>query len=104
MHARVATYAYSGDAHDLARQAEDGLLPIFEARAGFRAYTLVDTGDKIVSISSWESAESAEEANIAAAEWVEANIGDLVELQRTQVGEILVSTTLGVSTRVGVTA
>jgi hypothetical protein len=104
MHARVATYAYSGDAQNLARQAEDGLLPIFETRPGFRAYTLIDTGDKLISVSGWDSAEGAEEANIAAAEWVEANIGDRVELQRTQVGEILVSTTLGVSTRAGMRA
>ena len=34
MYARFATYSYTGDAYDLARRAEAGVLPIFEAQPG----------------------------------------------------------------------
>ena len=104
MHARVATYTYTGDAQDLARQAEDGMLPIFKAQPGFRAYSLIATDEKIISFSAWDSAEAAESASVAATEWITANIADQLELKNTHFGEILFSTTLGISTKAGVTA
>ena len=99
MHARIATYCYTGEAEDLVHDAEDGLLAIFEAQPGFRSYTLVDSGDRLVSFSVWDSAESAEYASMAAAEWVAANLADRTDLQKVEVGEIAVSTTFGVSSR-----
>ena len=65
MHARVAKYTYSGDVHELAGKAEDGLLPIFQAQPGFKAYSIVATDEKIISFSAWDSAESADAANAA---------------------------------------
>jgi hypothetical protein len=103
MHARIATYCYTGDAQDLVQEAEDGLLAIFEAQPGFRSYTLVDTGERLVSFSVWDSPESAEYASIAAAEWVAANLADRTDLQKVEVGEIAVSTTFAVTTRAGAT-
>src|SRR5262245_29182885 len=37
MHGRIARYRISGDPHELARRAEEGMLPIFKAQPGFRA-------------------------------------------------------------------
>jgi hypothetical protein len=104
MHGRVATYTFTGDAVDIARQAEDGMLPIFRSKPGFKAYSIFATGEKIISFSAWETAEAAEAANMAAAEWVAANLGDQVELQKAHVGEIVLSTELGVSAKDRVTA
>lgn len=98
MHGRVATYAYTGDALDIARKAEQGMLPIFRAQPGFKAYSLFATGDRVISISSWENADAAETANAAAADWVAENLADRLELQKTEICDILFSTPLGVST------
>ncbi len=104
MHARIAKYTFSGDALELGRIAEDGLLPIFQAQSGFKAYSVVASGDKIISFSAWESEEAAEAANAAAADWVAENMGDKIQLENTRVGEILFSSTLGISTKAGATA
>jgi len=104
MDGRVATYTYTGDALQIARKAEEGMLPIFRAQPGFKGYSLFATGDKVISISAWENADAAEKANAAAAEWVADNIADQLELQKTEICDILFSTPLGVSTRDRVTA
>jgi len=60
MHGRMARYAIQGDAHELARTAEEGMLPIFQSQPGFKAYSLLESGDEIISFSAWESADDAE--------------------------------------------
>ena len=104
MHARIAKYTFTGDVQELARTAEEGMLPIFQAQPGFKAYSVIDIGGKIMSFSAWESAEAADAANAAAAEWVAENMAGTVELQATHIGEILFSTALGVSTLTGARA
>ena len=104
MHARIAKYTFTGDAQVIAQKAEDGLLPIFQAQPGFKAYSVVASDEKIISFSAWESAESADAANTAAAKWIAANIADQIELKNITMGEILFSTTLGISTKAGITA
>lgn len=104
MHGRFARYEVMGEVHEIARQAEEGMLPIFKAQPGFKAYSLAASGSEILSFSAWESAESAEAANSAAADWVAGNIADQIELKETRIGEILLSTSLGVSTKAGVAA
>lgn len=104
MHARIARYTYKGDAQDLARRAEDGMLPIFQSQPGFKAYSLVQTNGEIISFSAWESAGDATAANAAAAQWVGKNLADKVDLKDTWIGEILVATALGVSTMAGARA
>lgn len=104
MHARLARYTFSGDAQDLARRAEEGLLPIFQSSPGFRAYLIVESEGEVHSFSAWDSAEQAEAANAAAAGWVAENMADEIELTEKRIGEVLLSTALGVSTKAGVTA
>jgi len=101
MHGRFARYSYTGDAHEIARQAEDGMVPIFKAQPGFQAYSLLESDDEILSFSAWDSRESAEAANVAAADWVAANIADQIELKEARIGEILLGTKLGVSAKAG---
>lgn len=103
MHGRVARYKNKGDAHALARRVEEGLLPIFESKPGFKGYSVVEAGDEIVSFSAWESEENADSANSEAAKWVADNLGNELELIDARVGEILFSTTLGVTTKAGAT-
>ena len=103
MHGRVARYGYTGDVHDIARRAEEGLLPIFKSRPGFKAYSVIETEGEIISFSAWDSAANADEANSVAAEWVTENFAGELDLKEARTGEILFSTTLGVSTKVGVT-
>ena len=104
MHGRMARYTFSGDAQELAQRAEEGLLPIFEAQPGFRAYSVIESDGEIMSFSAWDSAEQAEAANSAAADWVAANMTDDIDLKETRIGEIIFSTTLGVTTKAGATA
>ena len=104
MHGRMARYTFSGDASELAQRAEEGLLPIFQAQPGFRAYSVIASDGEIMSFSAWDSAEQAEAANAAAASWVAENMTNDIELKEARIGEILFSTTLGVSTKAGVGA
>lgn len=104
MHARIARYTFSGDAQELARKAEDGLLPIFRSLPGFKAYSVATSGDEIFSFSAWESQADAEGAGEAAGTWVAENLGDEITLTEGHIGEILISTPLGVSTKAGATA
>ena len=104
MHGRMARYTFSGDAQELASQAEEGILPIFEAQSGFRAYTVIASEGEIMSFSAWDTAEQAEAANAAAAGWVGENMAADLDLKESRIGEILFSTTLGVTTKAGATA
>lgn len=104
MHGRMARYTFTGDAHELARIAEEGMLPIFQAQPGFKSYSLVHAEGEIMSFSAWASAEDAEAANATAASWIAENIADRIELQETRIGEILLGTAIGVSTKAGATA
>jgi len=96
MHGRIARYRISGDPQELARKAEEGMLPIFEAQPGFRAYILSLSGDTLTSMSAWDTIEQAEAATPAAATWIAENIAEDIELIDVSVGEVLLSTALGV--------
>ena len=104
MHARIARYTFTGDAQELARKAEDGMLPIFQSQPGFKAYSLFESDDEIISLSAWESADAADAANEVSASWVADNLADRVQLKEARIGEILLSTPLGVGTKAGITA
>jgi heme-degrading monooxygenase HmoA len=104
MHARIARYTFTGDAQDIARRAEEGMLPIFQSQSGFKAYSLTETDGEILSFSAWESAEAADAANTAAAQWVAEHLADRIQLKESNIGEILLSTALGVGATAGARA
>ena len=98
MYARMATYGYSGDANDLARRAEAGILPIFQAQPGFKAYSVAAGDGEILSMSVWDSRADAEAGNDMAAAWVAENMAGELAAGDVRFAEILFSTTLGVTT------
>ena len=105
MYGRMARYTYTGDAQDLGRRIEEGMLPIFQSQPGFKGYTIAASDTELVSISSWESAEAAEAANKSAASWVAENMAGELEIEDKPIeAEILFSTVLGISTKAGITA
>jgi len=97
MHARMATYSFSGDAQDLARRAEQGILPIFQGQDAFRAYSIAAGDGEILSMSVWDTRADAETGNEAAAAWVADNMAGELELSNVRFAEVLFSTALGVS-------
>lgn len=101
MHARLARYTFTGNAQELAQKAEEGMLPTFESMPGFKAYSVIESDGEIISFSGWESAEQADAANIAVADWVAENMAGDIELTESRFGEVLLSTTLGVSPTAG---
>jgi hypothetical protein len=102
MYARLATYKFTGDPHELARRAEEGILPLYRAQAGFQALSLAADGDEVMSLSVWDSADQIDAVNAIAAGWVKDNFGDQMELRDVRTSEVLLSTTLGVSPKVAV--
>jgi heme-degrading monooxygenase HmoA len=98
----MARYSFSGEPQNLARRAEEGMLPIFKSQPGFKAYSLVDSDDELISFSAWDSADDAAAANAAAAKWIAENMAGEITLKEARVGEILLATALGVSTKAGV--
>jgi heme-degrading monooxygenase HmoA len=97
MHARIATYRYEGDARQLAKQAEQGMLPIFQKQPGFRAYSIAESDGEVISLSVWDTAEQIDAANSAASSWIQENLGDSLQLRDVRAGELLLSTTLSIS-------
>ena len=103
MHARIARYSFSGDGAEIARKAEEGILPVFRSQPGFKAYSVSEFGDELVSLSAWESADAAEAANALVTDWVAENLADKVQLIDARIGEIHFSTSLGIGTKTGAT-
>ncbi len=102
MHARVAFYRLrSGTFVEVVRQVEapGGLLEIFRERPGFQSYELIETGAGLISVSHWESSVQADAATNAAAAWVVEHIDDLVKLQQSDTGEIILSAMATTATR-----
>jgi heme-degrading monooxygenase HmoA len=90
-HVRIAIYSLTrGTAEETAELARAGMLQIFKAQPGFVRYglALLDDGS-VASVSVWETHDEAEAANVAAADWVAANLADRVALQNTHVGDFL---------------
>lgn len=98
MQARMATYSFSGDADDLARRAEEGILPILQSQPGFKAYSVAIGDGEVLSLSVWESRADAEAGSEVVASWVAENLADDVDLINVRYAEIKFSTTLGIST------
>ena len=98
MHPRMARYTFIGDPQDLARKVEEGMLPLFETEPGFKGYSLTSSQGEIISFSIWDTAEQAEAANAVSRDWIADNVElGQIELKETRVGEILLSTALGVA-------
>jgi heme-degrading monooxygenase HmoA len=100
----MATYKLNGDADELARRAEEGILPILQSQPGFKAYSVAIGDGEVLSLSVWDSRADAEAGSQVVASWVAENMAAEIDLISVRFAEIMFSTTLGVSTSVGATA
>jgi uncharacterized protein len=83
-----------GQAAEVGRRVERGLLPILTQQSGFVSYAAVDAGgDVAVSVSVYADRNAAEAANQAAASWVKENLADLVGPAEVTMGEQIVQAT-----------
>ena len=103
MQARMATYSFSGDGHDLARRAEEGILPILKSQPGFKAYSVAIGDGEVLSMSVWDTRADAEAGSEVVASWVAENMTE-IDVINVRYAEIMFSTTLGVSTLAGASA
>ncbi|MFO7630263.1 MAG: hypothetical protein R6W06_12265 [Prochlorococcaceae cyanobacterium] len=74
MYATLREYEGIKDPVEALQPLRDGLLAEMEALPGFIAYYFVDVGeagDRMISLSIFESSDAAAESNRIAAEWVE---------------------------------
>ena len=62
----------------ISQPVSDGFLPVISAADGFIAYFLQPAGDTLAAINIFETAEVAEAANAAAADFVAENIAPLL--------------------------
>jgi heme-degrading monooxygenase HmoA len=98
MQARLATYSFTGDADDIARRAEEGILPILRSQPGFKSYTVAIGDSEVFSMSAWDSRADAEAGNEAVSAWVAEHLADELTVQEIRYAEVKFSTSLGVST------
>jgi heme-degrading monooxygenase HmoA len=104
MQARLATYRFSGDAQDLGRRAEEGILPILKTQPGFKSYSVAIGDGEVISLSAWDTRDDAETGSEVVASWVAENMAGELELIKVQYGEIMFSTALGITMSAGATA
>jgi len=112
MVARMTTYRFRVDPHELATKAEDGLLPLLREQAGFRGYSLLaDSAEvqrgprgvgaphvrQIIAVTLWDSRAEAEAGIPAAWDWVREHMGDEVEWTDTEFVDVWLDTSHGVS-------
>ena len=67
------------------------MLEIFRDRQGFHSYELIAASAGLFSVSHWESSSQADAATDAAAAWVADHIAELVKLQQSDIGEVVMS-------------
>ena len=90
-HMRVATYRLNEGTtfEEIAEAARGGMLDTFRLEPGFRRYEVADIGDgELISISLWESRESAERGVALAREWVAENLAGKIDLESNRVGDV----------------
>jgi hypothetical protein len=98
MVARIATYSFTGDAQDLGKRAEAGILPILKEQPGFKSYSVAIGEGKVFSSSAWDSGAEAENGSAAVASWVAENMTEISLVGDVHYAEVAFSTSLGVST------
>lgn len=70
MFASVRRYHNVPDIDRLKDMCEEGLVPIFRRNPGFRAYYGIGSGTDLVTVSLYDSEESARASAKQAAEWI----------------------------------
>ena len=72
MHTTIRQYdVQRGQMSEIMRSIQDEFIPLVSAIAGFVAYEALDAGDRLVTISTFDSKEGAEESTRRATKFVE---------------------------------
>ena len=77
---------------ELVKKADEGLVPKLSELPGFRGYSLIDTGDGVVSsIAFYETSGQADESTRVASDWVRDEKLDKALPNRPQItsGEVV---------------
>ena len=92
MHAMIRTYETSASTTEIARRVEAMILPLLQARPGFRGYWAGRSETGVFSVSLFDTMESAEAAHEAVRGIVAANLAELLPLAPVVTrGEVLVA-------------
>jgi heme-degrading monooxygenase HmoA len=76
------------------RRATEELLPRFRRQPGFVSYQLAKVDDRsIISISTWETKDAAENANRVAAEWAKGALPEIIVSSKFYFAEIAFDST-----------
>ncbi len=78
---------------ELVKKADEGLVPKLSELPGFGGYSLIDTGDGVVSsIGFFDTSEQADEATRVASTWVsDEKLGDILpNSPKITAGEVVV--------------
>ena len=94
MFIRIRKYTVRhGASEELTRRVDEGYLPLLRQMPGFKGYYLLDGGpDVLVSISVFDSAETALASSEKTAAWVRNNALELVKgVPELMVGNALIA-------------
>jgi hypothetical protein len=79
MYSTIRRYEGVTDATEAGRRVDQGFIPLLNQIPGFVAYYWVDAGNGVmISTSIFENRAAAEQSNQRAAEWIRANVRDLL--------------------------
>ena len=81
MYATVRRYqaAAGQNVAEIIRRAEEGFVPIISKAPGFVAYSLIDAGTVLMTVSVFEDEEGAKRSVEMAAQWVGANMAGFAQ-------------------------
>ena len=94
MYATMRKYRGMRSVAEIAKRAEKDFAPMLKKLSGFQGYYLMDCGDGVVvTISVFDTRESALASNEKAAAFVKSNLADLVGDAKPEIsaGEVRVS-------------
>jgi hypothetical protein len=79
MWATVRRYAGVTNPDEAGKRVREGFVPLISEHRGFVAYYWADAGDGVMfSTSVFEDRADEEDSNALAADWVKANIADVL--------------------------
>lgn len=84
----MARYSSSSAPDDLQKRVDDELIPLYNEQPGFESFNVAMDGEKIISVSTWDSEENATNGGAAARKWAEG-YDDIDDPDIAHVGEVL---------------
>lgn len=92
-YARVGIYTLSGSAtmQEVVDAINQSALPMYKQQPGFVSYTVVSSGNTIISTSVWETSEAAQKASEMMSNWAKETLPTQVSQENDFNGEVVVS-------------